>query len=132
MHAIIGWELEIVAPKLCELIGMKYGGRLDEEGYTSEWLLELDKWLEKSDLISLGIWSDGDRMFGAESALFIGYYVHDEDFDWVTDISLPMNKFKEICALNKIDLVEPKMHHRDDTGFAYVCDHEFNIRPEYS
>jgi len=102
VHAIIGWELELIAPKLCELIGMKYEGRNDEEGYTSEWLLELDKWLAKSDLDSLGIWTDGDRMFGADAALFIGFYVHDENFDWVTEISTPMKKFKEICALNKV------------------------------
>ena len=131
MHAIIGWELELIAPKLCELIGMKYEERNDEEGYTSEWLLELDKWLAKSDLDSLGIWTDGDRMFGADAALFIGFYVHDENFDWVTEISTPMKKFKEICALNKIEFEEPEMHHRDDTGFGYACDHEFKIRPDY-
>ena len=57
--------------------------------------------------------------------------MHDENFDWVAEISTPMKKFKEIFALNKIEFEEPEMHHRDDTGFAYACDHEFKIRPDY-
>ena len=129
MHAIVGWELELIAPKLCELIGTKYGERTDEEGFTSDWLVKLDKWLTESVSSSLGIWTDGDRMFGADASYFIGYYVTDENMSqWVADISIQMNKFKEICSLNNIELEEPEMHHRDDAGFGYVCDHEFNLR----
>ena len=128
MHAIVGWELEVIAPKLCQLINVKYGERADEEGYTSEWLLELDKWLVNSELEALGIWTDGDRMFGGDAALFIGYYIENESFDWITDISSKMNKFKQICSQNNIELEHPDMHHRDDTGFAYACDHEFKKR----
>ena len=128
MHAIVGWELEVIAPKLCQLINMKYGERTDEEGYTSEWLLELDKWLVNSDLEALGIWTDGDIMFGGDAALFIGYYIENESFDWITDISIKINKFKQICSQNKIELEQPDMHHRDDTGFAYACDHDFKKR----
>ncbi len=129
MHAIVGWELELIAPKLCEIIGMKYGERTDEEGYTSEWLLELDKWLAESGLQSLGIWTDGDTMFGTLGSYFIGYYVSEDHMDdWVSNISIQMNKFKEICTLNKMELEEPKMHHRDDAGFGYACDWEFKVR----
>ena len=128
MHAIVGWDLDLIAPQICEFIGAENEGRTDEEGYTSEWLLKLDKWLEKHGLQSLGIWSDGDGMFGGEPSFFIGYYITDENiWDWVENISEPMLQLKMVFEVSNLD-IEPKLHHRDDSGFAYARDYDFNLR----
>ena len=130
-NAIVGWELELIAPQLCGFLGLEFGVRSDAEGYTSNWVTKIDEWLGEQDLQSLGIWSDCDTMFGDEPSFFIGFYIWDEDmsdmFGWISEISEPMNKLKKIFSDNDLEVLPPSFHFRD-AGFAHASDYDFKER----